>query len=77
MQDLVSTMRTETPDPSSIAAHLLDIKDPSTGTPTYTSLGLPRCVVKERTHVTSCPDTVLECHLQCNIGATEIPDYFI
>ena len=31
MQSLVDTMRTETPDPSSIAAHLLEIKDPSTG----------------------------------------------
>ena len=31
MQSLVDTMRSETPDPSSIAAHLLDIKDPSTG----------------------------------------------
>ncbi|CAL5225848.1 g8631 [Coccomyxa viridis] len=33
MQSLVDTMRSETPDPSSIAAHLLDIKDPSTGKP--------------------------------------------
>ncbi|CAL5223871.1 g6460 [Coccomyxa viridis] len=33
MQSLVKSMRTETPDPSSIAAHLLEIKDPSTGKP--------------------------------------------
>lgn len=31
MQSLVSTMRKDKLDPSSIAAHLLDIKDPSTG----------------------------------------------
>ncbi len=50
MQDLVSMMRTETPDPSSIAAHLLDIKDPSTGAPHLYHLG-PASLCGEGMHL--------------------------
>ena len=44
MQSLVDTMRAETPDPSSIAAHLLDIKDPSTGDFQWSLGDWPRAV---------------------------------